>query len=738
MDWFLRMLGLAQRDGVPVGAPPLGTLAGPTPTLPAPKANGDPERWAVMDSVINALSGLGTKGDKGSAGRPNTSIQPLTDAELEATYRHNTYARRIVDEPAADAVANGWYVQDPTADIDPMADEDRRLNVMAKVYRAKVHARHYGLGGILLDVDDGRRLSEPLDLASVRSVRRLHVFSGREMSGVVWDTDAESDNFGNVAQWQLSPLSGGGGRFSGVMVHWSRMLIFEGDPLPPALRVSTGGRGSSVLESAWDALRNLVTVDQAGATHSQELSLPVIKVAGLRAKSSSDQQTAFNLKMMAMGKARSLLNMILLGEGDEYEQRQLSLTGFDSIATRQKEALCAVSGMPQVRLFGEAPGGLNTDGESQRGLYNGRIANDQRFNLQPQLTQLYRVLYHQRTGPTLGIEPRRWEVKFHPLEQLTATGEAANRKAIADTDAIYLERGVLTPEQVAASRFGPRGWSAETVPARASQTAPAEPTPRQDAADGSIPLRLELLSGEVRSGIGPDGKAWAVRMPCAYGEIPGTVGADGEPVDVLLLGGDGQLAYVIEHASDGVYDEDKVILGALDEEEATRLYRQVYGPVASENPTIYRVARTGLMEWLDARIRELEQRDLADIAEEDRAVFDGERRDLGGINFTPPAAVREELQRALRWHDAGLSGDGLQPATVAWARRLAAGKPISPAKALKAWAWFQRHAADQSAEGFRRDEPGYPSPGRVAHGLWMGDPGLAWVSKLKRQLKRTE
>lgn len=736
MAWFLQMLGLAQRQDIPVGAPPLGALAGPAPAAPADQPQ--PTHWVVMDSIINALSGLGSKGDKGSAGRPNTNIQALTDIELESLYQHNTYARRIVDEPAADAVAHGWYVQDPTADVDPMADEDRRLQLVTKVYKAKVYARHYGLGGILMDAEDGRKLSEPLDLNAVRSIRRLHVFSGREMNAALWDTDADSDNFGNVAQWQLSPLSGGGGRFSGVMVHWSRMLIFEGDPLPPAIRVSNNGRGSSVLQSAWDAVRNLTTVDQAAATHSQELSLPVIKVGGLRAKSSSDQQTAFNLKMMAMGKARSLLNMILLGEGDEYEQRQLALSGFDGLAARSKEALCAVTGMPQVRLFGEAPGGLNTDGESQRGLYNGRIANDQKFNLEPQLTQFYRVAYRQKTGPTMGLEPGRWEVKFHPLEQLTATGEATNRKAIAEVDAVYLEKGVLTAEQVAASRFGPRGWSAETVPVRAVQPVQsASAAARQDSADGGIPLRLELLAGEIRSGIGPDGKAWAVRMPCAYGEIPGTVGADGEPVDALLLGGDGQLAYVIEHAPGGEYDEDKVILGALDEDEATQLYRQVYGATAPENPTIYRVARTGLLDWLDARIQELERRDLADIAEEDRAVFDTERRDIAGINFSPPAAVREELQRALRWHDAGLSGDGLKPETVAWARRLAAGKPISPAKALKAWAWFQRHASDQSAEGFRRGEPGYPSPGRVAHGLWMGDPGLAWVSKLKRQLKRT-
>jgi len=223
-------------------------------------------------------------------------------------------------------------------------------------------------------------------------------------------------------------------------------------------------------------------------------------------------------------------------------------------------------------------------------------------------------------------------------------------------------------------------------------------------------------------------------MPCAYGEIPGTVGADGEPVDVLYLGGDGQIAYILEHAPGGVYDEDKVILGALDEEEAVAAYKRVYGTAAVEDPTLHRVARTGLLDWLDARLSELERRDLADLTEEDRAAFDGPRPSLEGIPMTAPMAVREELQRALRWHDADLSGDGIQPATVAWARRLAAGKPISPAKALKAWAWHQRHAVDQKAEGFRRGEAGYPSPGRVAFGLWMGEPGLSWISKLRRNI----
>ena len=33
---------------------------------------------------------------------------------------------------------------------------------------------------------------------------------------------------------------------------------------------------------------------------------------------------------------------------------------------------------------------------------------------------------------------------------------------------------------------------------------------------------------------------------------------------------------------------------------------------------------------------------------------------------------------------------------------------------------------DKEAEGFRRGEEGYPTPGRVAWGLWGGDAGFAW------------
>ena len=108
------------------------------------------------------------------------------------------------------------------------------------------------------------------------------------------------------------------------------------------------------------------------------------------------------------------------------------------------------------------------------------------------------------------------------------------------------------------------------------------------------------------------------------------------------------------------------------------------------------------------------------------------------IDFSVPDGVKAELKRGLEWHEEGLSGDGLVPATVSWARRMANGEDISPEKAVKMRAWLARHETDKTGEGFSPGEDGYPSPGRVAWALWGGDPAVTWSNKLVGQMERAD
>jgi uncharacterized protein len=67
-----------------------------------------------------------------------------------------------------------------------------------------------------------------------------------------------------------------------------------------------------------------------------------------------------------------------------------------------------------------------------------------------------------KDGPFLGQEPDNWSVQFVPLWQNTEEQEAIVRRTIAETDCMYIDRGVLDPSEVAVSRFGGNKWSKET------------------------------------------------------------------------------------------------------------------------------------------------------------------------------------------------------------------------------------------------------------------------------------
>jgi len=84
------------------------------------------------------------------------------------------------------------------------------------------------------------------------------------------------------------------------------------------------------------------------------------------------------------------------------------------------------------------------------------------------------------------------------------------------------------------------------------------------------------------------------------------------------------------------------------------------------------------------------------------------------VDLSAPEFMRESARRGLELHEQGLSGDGLMPATVADARRMAAGE-ISEEKWRKIPAWIARHIGDLSAvDG---DEI---TAGLVAMLLWGG------------------
>jgi hypothetical protein len=96
--------------------------------------------------------------------------------------------------------------------------------------------------------------------------------------------------------------------------------------------------------------------------------------------------------------------------------------------------------------------------------------------------------------------------------------------------------------------------------------------------------------------------------------------------------------------------------------------------------------------------------------------------------FTPPAGVRAEARRALKWIEEGHAGQGFTDVGRKRASDLARGASVSLKTVKRMKSYLSRHQVDKQGQGWSQGADGYPSPGRVAWAAWGGDAARSWVN----------
>jgi hypothetical protein len=106
--------------------------------------------------------------------------------------------------------------------------------------------------------------------------------------------------------------------------------------------------------------------------------------------------------------------------------------------------------------------------------------------------------------------------------------------------------------------------------------------------------------------------------------------------------------------------------------------------------------------------------------------------------FIPPAGVIAEGKRALAWIKEGHQGDGFTNVGRARAAQLAGGRPVSLRTIRRINSYLIRHKKDSEGQGYKPNQKGYPSPGRVAWAAWGGDPAKSWAESIVRRAENAE
>lgn len=351
------------------------------------------------------------------------------------------------------------------------------LGLVAALAEAKKLERGTGGSLILIGAFDGAAsLEEPLNEESIEKVSFLTAFSAFEARPVAYYSDPKARAYGRPRVFQVNaqimptmyagalPMAANVPVVNPILyVHESRVVWFPGIQSTRRERMRRGGWGQSIVERVYEPAADFRMGNQSAAALLQDFAQAVIKIKGLAELFQSNDEATFRARLEGIDLGRSVLRAMVIDAEEEFERKPTPMTGLPETLDRLANQLSAACEIPVTRLLGQAPAGLNATGDADIRAYYDMLAAVRASSVLRQAERIVRLVFRSKAGPTNGVEPASWSIQFPPLWQQTAAERAAERKTIAETDAIYINAGVLTQEEVAASRFAGDEWNPETT-----------------------------------------------------------------------------------------------------------------------------------------------------------------------------------------------------------------------------------------------------------------------------------
>jgi phage-related protein (TIGR01555 family) len=419
---------------------------------------------ATVDGWKNILTGLGIEG-KDKRVSAAAFYERMDKTTAEETYAADDIAQKIVDMLPEEMVREGWCIKHDSkafpnleSDLLSIFDEGQ---IMAKLEEGLRWGRLYGGAGTIIGIDDGSvDPAMPVNMADIRKVNFLNNLDRWELHRLRIQNDPTAPNFGLPEAYRIQPTLGGQ---SIADVHKSRILRWDGAKLPRRLFISNDYWNESVLTRPMNALKNMNQSYDAVASLLQDFAQAVFKIKNLTEMIAMGKDDLVAKRLALVDRTRSVLNAIVIEEDEEFDRKVTSLTGVPEVLKAIAQRLVMATEIPHTKLLGESPSGLGATGDSEITDWNDYVSRKQETDLKPNLTYLVKLILLSKEGPTKGVEPENWRIEFKPLYQQSQKEIQETKKIAAETDKIYIDSGVLMPDEVADSRFGGDEFSYETT-----------------------------------------------------------------------------------------------------------------------------------------------------------------------------------------------------------------------------------------------------------------------------------
>jgi phage-related protein (TIGR01555 family) len=414
---------------------------------------------------VNALTGQGTIADSSRFGFYSAGVVALDDQTLEALYANNDFAKTIVDRIVEDSLRNepvflllnpGETTEEAMRTGENIVGTDlvQKWNLIQKVTKAAVWGRLYGCGGVVLGVNDGKKMSEELVLPiSQGQLQWLEVIDKQNILPLEFYTEldiakgTDKSKLGNPKTYSIQPSNVYAWTNKDMLVvHETRMLMFGGARTSNRIRATNNFCDLSVLQDKYDLLREIGNTEHAVHNLIQGASQAVYKVKGLMDQVSSDENRILEL-MRIVDYSRSTGKAIILdADGEEFEQVGAeNISGLPQLQEMSYKRLAAAARMPLTILMGQSPSGLNATGESDSRHWFNQVESYQKEILAERMVKLMEIIL-QSEG--ISQENKKLNIYFPSLWEATDLEKAQLMQTKATTAKILIDSGVLTPEEI--------------------------------------------------------------------------------------------------------------------------------------------------------------------------------------------------------------------------------------------------------------------------------------------------
>lgn len=229
----------------------------------------------------------------------------------------------------------------------------------------------------------------------------------------------------------------------GKEIHKSRLLYFCGKEAPLLFKPSYNFFGISSSQLAWEYVENFTKNRNATSELLTKFSTTVMKL-DLQSIMLSGGQAKLEERVRYTNQMRNNNGMLVLDKEDEdFVKVETPMSGVTEITRQALEFVATVFRIPAVKFLGISPSGFNATGESDITNFYDLIMSLQQKQLAENMEKIMRMLQLNE----LGVIDEAISFEFEPLSEEDTKAKADTEKVKADTVAVYIGAGVVSPEE---------------------------------------------------------------------------------------------------------------------------------------------------------------------------------------------------------------------------------------------------------------------------------------------------